>query len=359
MQANIRRLREHLERLGVSFRPHVKTAKCLEVVRQLAEGGVSGLTVSTLREAEEMAAAGYSDLLYTVGITPNKFARVRALVDNGVRLGVVVDSVAAAQALAAATAGWARPVEVWLEIDTDGHRAGLQPDAAELPGVAAALTGQGVRLRGVMTHAGESYACRSDAELRAMAERERKGAVTAAERLRAVGHADVKVSVGSTPTAFFAEDLTGVDEVRAGVFVFFDLVMAGLGVCAVDEIAISVLATVVGHQRNRGWTLVDAGWLAMSRDRGTTNQPVDHGYGLVLAEDGTVLAEYRVAAAMQEHGIIQPRSGRPEDILDLPVGSRVRILPNHACATAAAHECYHVIDGDGQVRAQWPIFRGW
>jgi len=359
VRANIARLRGRLEALGVGFRPHVKTAKCLEVVRMLTAGGVTGLTVSTLREAEEMAAAGFHDLLYTVAVTPNKVARVRRLVETGVRLGVVVDHVAAAQALADAARTWNWPLDVWLEVDSDGHRAGLAPESPELAAVAAALAGERVRLRGVMTHAGESYSCRSAEALRAMAERERAAAVRVAERLAELGHSDLVVSVGSTPTAMFAEDLTGVTEVRAGVFVFMDLVMAGLGVCTPEEIAISVLTTVVGHQRDRGWTLVDAGWMALSRDRGTAAQAVDQGYGLVATEAGEVLPDYRVVAATQEHGIIQHRSGRPEDLLDLPFGSRLRILPNHACATSAAHDRYQVFTATGVRRGEWPIFRGW
>src|SRR3546814_5890947 len=107
-----------------------------------------------------------------------------------------------------------------------------------------------------------------------MAERERRAAVDAAQVLRAGGLPCPVVSVGSTPTAMFAENLDGVTEVRAGVFVFFDLFMAGLGVCRQDDIALSVLTTVIGHQPEKDWILVDAGWMAMSRDRGTAGQPV-------------------------------------------------------------------------------------
>ena len=110
--------------------------------------------------------------------------------------------------------------------------------------------------------------------------------MAAARLLRSHGHAAPVVSVGSTPTAHFARDLTGVTEVRAGVFVFFDLVMHGIGVCAIDDIALSVLATVIGHKPEKGWILIDAGWMALSRDRGTANHPVDQGYGLVCNADG-------------------------------------------------------------------------
>jgi D-serine deaminase-like pyridoxal phosphate-dependent protein len=193
-----------------------------------------------------------------------------------------------------------------------------------------------------------------------MAEQERAAVVLATDRLHAAGHACPVVSVGSTPTALAAEQLRGVTELRAGVYVFFDLVMAGVGVCSVDDIALSVLATVIGHQREKGWTLLDAGWMAMSRDRGTASQPVDQGYGLVCDVQGRPLQDYILVGANQEHGIMARREGSSaRDELDLPVGTQVRILPNHACSTAAQYPAYDVLGADGQVHASWPRFNGW
>jgi len=151
-----------------------------------------------------------------------------------------------------------------------------------------------------------------------------------------------------------------VTEVRAGVFMFFDLVMHGIGVCALDDIAVSVLATVIGHRPDKGWILIDAGWMAMSRDRGTQKHPVDQGYGLVCDIDGVPWADLIVAVASQEHGIIEARPGSGAPLPDLPIGSRVRILPNHACATGAQHESYQVVEnGNRSVVATWPRMRGW
>jgi D-serine deaminase-like pyridoxal phosphate-dependent protein len=210
-----------------------------------------------------------------------------------------------------------------------------------------------------MTHAGASYNCESVDGIRAMAEQERAAAVQAAARLREAGFAAPLVSVGSTPTATYARDLSGVTEVRAGVFVFFDLVMAGIDVCSTDDIAISVLATVIGHQEDKGWALTDAGWMALSRDRGTAKQRVDQGYGLVCDAAGKPLPDLIVVDANQEHGIVAHRSGDPGRLPDLPVGTLLRILPNHACATAAQHERYQVLDGAGRIEAAWERFSGW
>lgn len=192
-----------------------------------------------------------------------------------------------------------------------------------------------------------------------MARRERDAVVHAAQRLRAAGFPAPVVSVGSTPTATYADDLTGVTEVRAGVFVFFDLVMAGIDVCHTSDIAISVLATVIGHQRDKGWALIDAGWMALSRDRGTARQKLDQGYGLVCDVAGRPIPDLIVADANQEHGIVAHRSGDPARLPELPVGTRLRLLPNHACATGAQHERYCVLGPGGALEGTWERFAGW
>jgi len=323
-------------------------------------GGTAGpITVSTLHEADYFADHGFTDILYAVGITPNKMGHVAALLKRGVKLTVILDSLDAARALVQAAAALPMPLHALIEIDCDGHRAGILPESPDLLAVAQVLAAGGVVVGGVLTHAGGSYDCRGDDALRAMAEQERSRTVRAAERLRQAGHAAPVVSVGSTPTALFARDLAGVTEVRAGVFVFFDLVMAGLGVCRVDDIALSVLTSVIGHQREKGWTIVDAGWMAMSRDHGTAAQRLDQGFGLVCDARANAMPEYIMVSANQEHGIIAHRDGAAGKALDLPVGAQLRILPNHACATAAQHARYHVLDGTPVIAEEWERIGGW
>lgn len=357
LQHNITRMQRHLDGLGVAFRPHVKTSKCVAVAALQRQAGARGITVSTLKEAEQFFAAGFDDILYAVGLVPDKIARALALRSQGCRLQVIVDSEDAARAVAQA----APALPVLIEIDVDGHRSGVDPAGDALLAIGRALVQGGGTLHGVMTHAGSSYELNTPAALQALAEQERARCVQAAERLRAAGLPCPVVSVGSTPTALAALRLDGVTEVRAGVYVFFDLVMAGVGVCTPDEVALSVLCTVIGHQRDKGWALVDAGWMAMSRDRGTAGQAVDRGYGLVCAADGARLPGLQMVGANQEHGIIGAAPGlAPDDDIArrLPLGTRLRILPNHACATGAQHDQYHLVQGT-QVQQTWPRFGGW
>ena len=360
MMRNISRMQDRINALGVRLRPHVKTSKCIEVARRQAEHGARGITVSTLKEAEQFFAAGFDDILYAACIPPNKIDRALALRRQGCKLTVIVDSIEAARSLAEAGSANHHAFDVMIEIDSDGHRSGVKAGDPLLIDIAQALTGGGANLKGVLTHAGSSYDLNTPEALEQLAEQERREIVAAAERLRAAGFACPEVSVGSTPTALSAKSLPDVTEVRTGVYVFFDLVMSNVGVCTPQDIALSVLTTVIGHQAEKGWIIVDAGWMAMSRDRGTAKQARDYGYGAVCDPQGNRIEGYTVTAANQEHGIISGNDETPDNDIAarFPVGSLLRILPNHACATGAQHGCYHLVDGHGQI-SRWGRFSGW
>lgn len=361
MDRNIARLKGLMTGHGVTLRPHLKTAKSIDAARRIYPDAPGPITVSTLAEAEYFAhEGGFTDITYAVGLDPSKALRAAQIHAGGVDLKVTLDTPEQAAALGAAGKQTGSCPAAFIEVDCDGHRGGIAPDDPLLIEVARALREAGAPLAGVLTHAGESYSLRDPDALAAAAEAERAAAVDAAERLRAAGFDCPIVSVGSTPTSHFARDLTGVTEVRAGVFMFFDLVMHGIGVCAIDDLAISVLATVIGRKPDKGWILVDAGWMAMSRDRGTSSQAVDQGYGIVCDIAGKPFADLIVDQASQEHGILALRKGSSATLPDLPIGARVRIMPNHACATGAQHAGYHVVaDASANISAFWPRMRGW
>nr|WP_122501208.1 DSD1 family PLP-dependent enzyme [Pseudomonas viridiflava] len=359
MQHNIQRMQQRMNNLGVRLRPHVKTSKSLPVIEAQLAAGACGVTVSTLKEAEYCFANGIDDVFYAVAMAPGKLHQAFALRRKGCRLSILTDSVVAAQHIVAFGQEHDERFEVWIEIDCDGHRSGLAADDETLVAVARLLIEGGMQLRGVMTHAGSSYDLDTPEALKAMAEQERSLCVSAAGRIRDAGLSCPEVSIGSTPTALSAQSLEGVTEVRAGVYVFFDLVMHNIGVCAADELALSVLTTVIGHQQDKGWIIVDAGWMAMSRDRGTQRQRQDFGYGQVCTESGDWIEGARVTGANQEHGIITLAAEDCGDITErFPIGSRLRILPNHACATGAQFPDYHALDAEGSVHT-WSRLHGW
>jgi len=358
LDRNIARLRAQAARLGIGLRPHLKTLKSVDAAQRILDGGTGPATVSTLAEAQAFFQAGVWDILYAVGIAPAKLDRVARLRAQGCDLTVLLDAVPQAKAVAEASRLATAPIPALIEIDSDGHRGGLSPDDPQLITVAQTLDRAGA-LKGVLTHAGGSYGLVGVAAHTRHAELERAACVKAAERLRAAGLPCPVVSIGSTPTALAAEHLEGVTELRAGVCAVFDLVMAGIGVCGLQDIALSVLTTVIGHRRDKGWILIDAGWMALSRDRGTAAQSVDQGFGLVCDLSGRPIEDLIVTATSQEHGTVTRRSGNHAPPPDLPIGTRLRILPNHACATAAQHAGYHVLDSGGRVTAHWPRLSGW
>ncbi len=355
LRANSERMQEKCRRDGVTLRPHVKTLKSREAAEIYAPRP-GPVTVSTLEEARYFAQAGYKDILYAVGITPNKFSAVNELLERGVDLIVVVDNEAAVDALVNARRTFIVPLRVMIELDVDDHRAGAGPESMQLISMAEQLHNTAhICFSGVMAHAGASYGCNSPEAQYAMAEQECNRTVLAANRLKAAGLPVDIISVGSTPTALSDYKPGGVTEIRAGVYATFDLVMAGLGVCSVSDIAMSVLTTVIGHQMKKNQVLVDAGWMGLSRDKGSDS----HGYGLVADSGGNILDGWYVSQTNQEHGIIEHKDGLPVPDEGFGFGRQLRILPNHACATAGQYRRYHVTRDNRTVSAIWHSADGW
>jgi len=360
LKKNISYIHKRMANFGVNLRPHGKSAKNISVIKMALDGQTGGITVSTLKEAEYYFSHGIIDIVYAVGIAPVKLDRIAGLIKNGANITLILDSIEQVKFVAASGQQYGLNIPVLIELDCDGHRSGVTLDDSLLVDIGRLLNSeQGVKLSGVLTHAGESYQCKSVEEIRTIAEVERDMAVKCAEILRKNGLPCPIVSIGSTPTANLAEDLTGITEVRAGVFMLYDLVMAGLGVCDVGDIAVSVLTSVIGHQKQKGWVITDAGWMALSRDRGTASQKLDQGYGLVCNVEGETLNDLIVSSTNQEHGILANRGGKELDWGRLKIGSMVRILPNHACATCAMHDRYNITDGSTEIIDVWHRINGW
>lgn len=369
LEANIAAMSARMKKHGVDLRPHLKTAKSVDVARLATAAHSGAITVSTLAEAVYFAANGFRDIIYAVGVAPAKLPRVAALCRDGVRMAVLTDSVAVAHEIArtaAHTLDYGSGIGVFIEIDSGLGRAGIRADDPALIEIARALEGTlddgpSPGLRGVLTHAGHSYGCATVAEIEAVAEAERQAVVTAAGRLRSAGIACPEVSVGSSPTARFGRNFEGVTETRPGVYMFNDAFQVGLGCCRHEDVALSVLTTVIGHRRDLGMLLIDAGGLALSKDRSTVVQAEDAGYGLVYeAAFERRLDGLRVAAVHQEHGLVELVGDGARIPFDaLPIGARLRIMPNHACMTAAAYDRYHVVDGGDDIIAEWRRAVGW
>ena len=345
--------------LGVQLRPHLKTSKSLDVAK-IATGGASGpITVSTIKEAEYFARGGYRDILYAVAIAGAKLAHIdRIQRETGAKISIVIDTIDAATMVARKAQSFGQSVCCLIEIDCGEHRSGVLPEADLLIPLARMLSdAPNVMLAGVLTHAGHSYASANRDVVEAIAEQERRAAVDAADILRRAGFDCPVVSVGSTPTVLFARHLDGVTEVRCGIYLFWDLAQLSRNVCRAEDIAVSVLAAVIGHNSATMSIIIDAGALALSKDLGANANLPDVKYGYVCDPRTLVrFAGLSVDVVHQEHGTIAVPS---IDWFDrLPIGALVRVLPNHACLTCAAYDTYWTVRG-GELDGTWPKINGW
>ncbi len=348
LRRNIATMTAAVARHNVPLRPHMKTAKSIDVARLALQGRPGGITVSTLAEAAYFARHGIGDILYAVGITPHKLDAVARLNAGGANVKVITDDMDTAAAVAAHP----QPPDTLIEVDCGEARGGLAPGDPRLLAMAERL---GPGLAGVITHAGHSYSGRSHEDMARFAEAERSAITQAAQRLRAAGHAVPIVSMGSSPTALHGGSFAGITEIRAGVYMFGDLFQAEIGTLSLDDIAVTVLASVIG--RRSGRLLIDAGGLALSKDRSTEAAPTDYGFGLLLDRHGKrTYGDAVVRRVYQEHGVVELDPRHP---FELPVGALVRIAPNHTCMTVAAHDRYCVVDGGEDVVAVWDRVNYW
>jgi len=322
---------------GVALRPHAKTHKSLEIARRQVAAGAAGLTVGTLGEAEVFAAGGLDDLFIAFPLVPigPKADRVAALAERA-RLRIGVDSLAGAQAIAAALGAARDRVEILVEVDSGGRRSGVSPAAARP--LAAEVAALGLRVVGVFTHGGHGYAAPSSRA--AAADDEVRALTEAAAGLAAAGIKPRIVSAGSTPTAV-ASARGAVTEERPGTYVLGDRQQAALGAIDPDAVAAVVVATVVSVDATSGRYVVDAGAKILGKDVA----PYVDGYGEIPELGGAAIAR-----VYDYHGVVDvPRgAARPT------VGQLVSVVPNHICPVVNLVDELVIIRA-GRVVDRWPV----
>ncbi len=356
---NIERLSTIINKTKKNFRPHIKTAKCKEIAKIFVSNFGSQAMVSTVEEIEQLKDCGIDDFLYSVAIVPNKLKRIASCLSDTCKVTVSIDHISMAQELVSFCKATGSKISAVIELDFDGHRSGVRPNAKQqIIEIGKCLKDAGL-FRGIMAHAGESYNLSNLDALINCAKNEAEQTLQAVNILKNISIDCDLVTVGSTPTVLADYHNNEINELRAGVFVFFDLVQTGVGVCNIEDIALSVLTSVISINQEIDAIIVDAGWMALSRDRGTSSQKIDFGYGQVCYEDGKIIEDVIVSGVQQEHGIIQLRKGSKAKLPDMKPGDILRILPNHACATAAAHDRYYVVNNKSSGIEIWDRFNGW
>jgi D-serine deaminase-like pyridoxal phosphate-dependent protein len=338
LERNVARMAARARAAGVRLRPHAKTHKCPELARLQQAAGARGLSVAKVGEAEVFAEAGFDDLFLAYPVVgEDKGRRLLALADR-VRLAAGTDSLAGALTLAGPFRAAGRTLDVLLKVDVGYGRVGVAPREA-LGAARRVAEVPGLRLRGIFTHAGHAYAARKPRDVGRIARQEGERLARTAERLRRAGLPIEEVSVGSTPTAARAMKVPGVTECRPGNYVFHDASQVALGTCAVEDCALTVLATVVSVPAPDR-AVVDAGSKTLSSDG---LRPDHGGYGHVLGRRS------RVEKLSEEHGVLAVEPGE-----SFHVGERVLLLPNHACVVANLHDQLIGTSG-GRVEAVLPV----
>jgi D-serine deaminase-like pyridoxal phosphate-dependent protein len=356
VRRNASGMSERVRSMGARLRPHVKTHKCVEVALLQTEGSERAITVSTLHEARAFSRQGFKDVLYAVPIEQGKFDEAIEISRECEKLSLITDDLEIPEALNESARRAGVRLDVFLKIDCGYHRCGVAPESAEAVEIPRRiLSSSNLRFKGILTHAGHSYHCRTKEELLAVARHERDVMKEMAEHLRSLDIPVPVVSIGSTPTITHVDNLDGIDEVRPGNYIFFDAFQATLGSCGFDDCALTVLAAVVHRDSSRRRVVLDAGAIALSKDRGAVELDPLCGYGLVLDLEGRETGA-RVGALSQEHGEVFFQD--EESFNRFKVGARVRILANHSCLTAAQHSHYNVME-HGHIIDRWEIHRGW
>ncbi len=358
LEANAARMRARAAELGVALRPHVKTHKVPAIAR-IQHGGAAGpVTVSTLAEARAFAAAGFEDILWALPLPPDRAGEAIELAGRVERLGLLVDSEAAAVAASRAASAAGRVAGLYIKVDCGYGRAGLDPEGEAVLALARRIHGQASTvLAGVLTHGGHAYACRGSAAVAEVAEQERQAVLLLARRLLEAGLPCPATSVGSTPTVVHAAQLGGASEIRPGNYAFFDAFQAAIGSCTLRDAAFTVLATVIGRYPERDALLLDVGSLALSADPGPRHVDLSCGFGQLFSVDQRVHhRQLELVSISQEHGRVRVEGGLRGGAF--PLGSRLRVVPNHACLAAACHPVYHAVRGL-RVAERWEPVRGW
>lgn len=358
VRRNAERIGRRVRDLGARLRPHIKTHKCIEVAQIQTAGHSGAITASTLAEARVFAAHGFTDITYAVPIEPGKFEAALEIAKYCERFGVITDDPEIPTALNASAQKAATKLEVFLKVDCGYHRCGVEPENPKAIGIARRIQESShLVFAGILTHAGHSYQYRTQEERFTIARHERDVMIEFAGKLKRDGIPVPVISIGSTPTVTIIDHLHGIDEVRPGNYIFFDAFQAAISSCTPSDCALTVLAAVVHRDGQRSKIVLDAGAIALSKDRGPVDFDAACGYGRILDLEGNDLG-LSLNAISQEHGEVVVGDVRLGLLDRLKVGTRVRIIPNHSCLTAAQHSQYQVLEGE-RIVAQWAIHRGW
>ena len=351
---NIDTMQRGADAAGMRLRPHAKTHKLPGIARQQIARGAVGICCAKPSEAAVFADAGIADIRIPYPVNPSKRDQILALMDR-TRLSIIVDDADVATEWASIMNAAGRTLDVLVKVDVGFHRCGIDPVSPEGPHLVALVASlPGLKLLGILSHAGHGYHASSEAALRLIAEEEVNAMTRLADHMRHRGVAIDEISIGATPTARFSLTHTGPTEMRPGNYTYFDRTQVGLGAATVDDCALTVMTTVVA--KHPGRIILDAGSKTLTNDGARGFSPLP-GYGALSPSLEARLAPdpaFTVERLSEEHATVKVSADAPE----LRIGDRVRVIPNHSCVVSNMVDTVHLVDGPAVVESVPVAARG-
>jgi D-serine deaminase-like pyridoxal phosphate-dependent protein len=340
--ANIARVQQLANDGGLRLRPHAKTHKSPLIARWQIAAGAVGVCCAKLGEAEVFVDAGIDDIRLPYPLNPSNAARLLALIDRA-RISIIVDHLDVARGWSEAMTRAGRTLDVLIKVDVGFHRCGIDPNGDPLRFIQTVASMPGLRLRGLLSHAGHGYSAGSEEQLAAIAREEAAMLTGLRDRAGAVGIALDELSVGATPTLRFSAGERGLTELRPGNYVYFDRTQVALGAATLDDCALTVLATVVSKPAPDR-IILDSGSKTLTND-GARGISTAAGFGAVLRGDGSsprqIDETLTIERLSEEHATVRVAGSTP-----LEPGDRVRVVPNHSCVVSNLVDAVRLVEGD-------------
>ena len=353
---NIARVQALASEAGARLRPHAKTHKSPVVARWQIDAGAVGICCAKVGEAEVFVDAGIKDIRLPYPVNPSNAPRVAALMDRAT-MSIIVDHRDVVRGWSEAMQRAGRTLDVLVKVDVGFHRCGIDPEVDALGFIQAVAGLPGLKLRGLLSHAGHAYNATTEDELRAIARREAETLAGLRSRAAFSGIALDEISVGATPTLRFSAGQDGVTELRPGNYVYFDRTQVALGAASLDNCALTVLATVVS--KHPGRIILDCGSKTLTNDQARGISAAS-GYGAILAGDTDALDYAReidetltIERLSEEHATV-----RVTGTTALEPGDRVRVVPNHSCVVSNMVDVVRLVDGDEVIETIAVAARG-
>jgi len=338
---NIARAQQLASSAGMRLRPHAKTHKSPHVAKMQIDGGAVGICCAKVGEAEVFAAVGINDIRLPYPVSPSNAPRILALMKHAT-ISIIVDHLDVARGWSVAMQKARRTLDVLVKVDVGFHRCGIDPGSSALPFIRSVASMAGLRVCGLLSHAGHGYHAASEDELESVARQEADTLIKLKEKVGRGGIPLDEISVGATPTLRFSAKQAGITELRPGNYVYFDRTQVALGAATLDDCALTVLASVVSAPA-ADRIIFDSGSKTLTNDqaRGITKA---EGFGIVLTEDGRIDQSLMITRLSEEHATVKVTGSTR-----LKPGDRVRIVPNHSCVVSNMVDEVHLVDGDAIV----------